>query len=99
VESCESVRKLGVRVDYERLIRIRSELVSTQLEIADKPEERVAVLTDHVARATELLRELRIKHDLGLNSEAEVLQATNLVLDAKIRLLRERSAQKAATKP
>ncbi len=82
----------------EVVVDAKTELINAQSEATDNHEDRVALLTELVKVTTERLRTTEARQKAGIATEAAVLQARSLFLDAKIRLLRERGTQKAATK-
>ena len=81
--------KAGV-VPCEVLVGAEIDLVSAQLDAADKPEERIAVLERGVKEETDFLKIVEARFNAGTVSDADVRQARSCLLDVRIRLLRER---------
>jgi outer membrane protein TolC len=79
--------------DFEPVFDVQTELASARLEATDKHEERVALLTELVKGASERLRVTDDKYKAAMVGDVAPLQARSLLLDAKIRLLRERSME------
>jgi hypothetical protein len=84
--------------DHRTLGLAQAELLKAKLDVAEKPEERIAVLEEHVRLATTILTETNNRWKAGVLHESEVLDAKANLLDVKIRLLRERSKVKAPAK-
>jgi hypothetical protein len=79
------------RQDSRLLALAQAELLNAKLDAAEKPEERIAVLEEHVKLATTILSETDNRWKAGVVHESEVLQAKANLLDVKIRLLQERA--------
>ena len=79
--------------DFEPVFDVQTQLANARLEASDKHEERVALLTDLVKGASERLRVTDDKYKAAMVGDAAPLQAKSLLLDAKIRLLRERGTE------
>ena len=77
--------------DHRTLGLAQAELLKAKLDAAEKLEERIAVLEEHVKLATTIFTETETRWKAGIVHEAEVLDAKASLLDVKIRLLRERS--------
>jgi outer membrane protein TolC len=69
---------------------VETDLVNAQLDAADKPEERIAVLERGVKEESEFLKMVEARFNAGTVTEADVRQARSCLLDVRIRLLRER---------
>ena len=82
--------EMGVTT-LEALVAAQNELVSAQLEATEKPEERVALLTDQLKIATACVKLTQGRFESGNITQADVYRATSHFLDIKIKLLRERS--------
>ena len=67
-----------------------TDLGNAQLDAADKPEDRIAVLEEGVKRETDFLKIVQARFDAGTVTKADVRQAQSCLLDVRIRLLRER---------
>jgi outer membrane protein TolC len=76
----------------------QAKLLKAKLDAAEKPEERIAVLEEHVKLATTIATETNNRWKAGVVHELEALDAKASLLDVKIRLLRERSKVKAPAK-
>jgi outer membrane protein TolC len=93
VASYETLYRTG-RAEFEPVFDVQTELANARLDATDKPEQRVALLEELVKGATERLRVTEDKYHAGLVGDAAPLQASSLLLDAKIRLSRERGERK-----
>ncbi len=67
--------------DHRTLGLAQAELLKARLDAAEKPEERIAVLEEHVKLATTNLTETSTKWKAGVVHEAEVLDAKANLLD------------------
>jgi hypothetical protein len=88
-ESRYSAKAIG----YIPVLDAKAELINTWLEETDKPEKRVALLTELEKGAAERLEIVKSEYKLCFMSEGDLLRARSLLLAAKIGLLRERSSQ------
>lgn len=79
------------RQDSRLVALAQAELLKAKLDAAEKPEDRIAVLEEHVKLATTILAETDNRWKAGVVHETDVLDAKANLLDVKIRLLRERS--------
>ena len=77
-------------IPNEYLVGAETDLVNAQLDVADKPEERIAVLERGVKGNSEFLKIVEARFNAGTVGTAEICQARSYLLDSKIRLLRER---------
>ncbi len=93
VEIRESEYRVGT-IWCEAVVSAEVALLNAQADAADKPEERVALLTEGVKRESALLKIVKVRFQAGTVSQADVYRARSLLLATKIRLLRERSRQK-----
>jgi hypothetical protein len=86
------------RLGFESLAAAHDELLKAQLELADKPDQRVALLKAQVQVSQDILKiaEMRVKG--GVASQADALQAKAHYLAIKIHLLRELARQTPQTK-
>jgi outer membrane protein TolC len=78
-------------VDISRVTSAENELFNAQLESADGPEKRVALLTKQLEMADDVVKLSKLKLDTGLATHWDVDQAKTAYLGVKIKLLRERS--------
>lgn len=83
----------------EDVVSGQNQLVAAQLDSTDEPERRIALLTQQVELASTLLKMAEQRHEAGLMTIADLYRAKSCLLDAKIRLLRERTKQRAQTPP
>jgi hypothetical protein len=84
-------------VGFERLFSAQMELCDAKLDAADTPKERIAVLTEQLklAESAQQITEMRRAVGAAGTNPADPLSAKSLCLKIKIRLVRERSRQKA----
>ncbi len=97
VELCHADYGLGM-IRCEDVINAETELVDAQMEATENPGERIARLTEGVKRETELLKIIQSRREAERVSLANVYRAKSLLLNTKIRLLRERSKQRTPTR-
>ncbi len=97
VKHDEAHYRAGV-TDCESVVNTETALVNAQVEATDSRDERVALLTEALKRETALSKIVDGRLQAGSVSEADVYRARLLLLDARIRLLREGSLWGAATK-
>jgi hypothetical protein len=84
--------------DSRLLALAQAELLKAKLDATDKPEERIAVLEEHVKLATMILTKTHNRWEAKFVHESEVLDAKANLLDVKIRLLKERAKMNAPAK-
>ncbi len=77
-------------IPCEFLVGAEVDLLNAQLDATDKREERIAVLEEGAKRRAELLKTVEGRLKAETTTEADVYRARSLLLDAKVRLLRER---------
>jgi outer membrane protein TolC len=75
----------------EAVVGAQTELLHAQLDAAERPAERVALLTEHEKRVADFLKLTEGRFSTGTATQADVYRAKSLLLDAKIKLLRERN--------
>jgi hypothetical protein len=83
---------------FDSVAAAQEELLAAQLESTDKPEERVALLKEHLNIVESLCNSADKMFKGGRVSRPDVLRAKSRYLDVKIKLLRESSRLKALTK-
>jgi outer membrane protein TolC len=84
--------KQGI-VDFPKIADAQDALVNAQLELTDKPEERIALLKTQLEASENILKIAEEKSKMGMGSQADMLRAKAHCLDIKIRLLQEHSRQ------
>jgi hypothetical protein len=84
--------------DLRALAFAEKELVDAKLDSTDMPAERITLLNEELTRSEHFLAVAEARVRAGAASEVEGLQAKALVLDVKIKLLRERGKAKTAAK-
>jgi outer membrane protein TolC len=89
VEVCSAQYRVGANT-FLSVLGAQDELVSAQLDATDKPEERVALLTNQVKIATDVLEVVQSHEKTARATQADVCRAQSHLLDIKIKLLRER---------
>jgi outer membrane protein TolC len=77
------------RMDGEDVIAAETDLIHAQLDATNKREERTALLSAAVKRATEFLKIADVKYQAGTVTQADDLRAKGLLLSARMELLRE----------
>jgi hypothetical protein len=84
-------------VDFDQVCMAQMDLYDAKLDATDKPNERIAVLEEQLkmAESAQKLVEMRFATGGAGTTQANVLSAKSLCLKIKIRLVRERSKQKA----
>ena len=85
-------------IDCMAVIGSETDLLNSRLDVADKAQERIVVLTEALHRATALLRIAGNRFQAGKGGTDDLYRCELLVLDAKIRLLEERNLQKPSAK-
>ncbi len=95
VAYCRTEFAVGMR-RCEAVIAAETDLVNAQMDAANKPEERIAMLTERVKSQTEFLKIVEGKRQMEAVGLANVYRARSLLLNTEIMLLRERSSQKKA---
>ena len=85
----------AARIGIERVLDAQTELLNAKLDVTDGHKERLTLLTELVKVATDRVAAVEARYKAGIATQAVLLQAHSLLLDAKIRLLRERIAPKA----
>jgi outer membrane protein TolC len=104
VETLKSLVELYVqyyregKIDITPVIGAQTELVNAQLDAAEDREERIALLTERLNAVTSFLKLAEQRWMAGMSSQADVYRAKSLLLDTKIKLLREQGARKARPK-
>lgn len=88
----------GGKIDITPVIGAQTELVTAQLESTENPDERIALLTERLNAVTSFLKLAEQRWMAGMSSQADVYRAKSLLLDTKIKLLREQGARKARPK-
>ncbi|HVS36986.1 MAG TPA: transglutaminase domain-containing protein, partial [Gemmataceae bacterium] len=78
------------KIALDPLFAAEKELATTELDMQDKKEDRVALCQKIVDRAQEIKQIAEKRLDAGLGSPADVLQAEYELLDAQIHLEREK---------
>ena len=78
------------RLEFEPVFDVQVQLANARLDATEKHAERVALLEELVKGAAERLRVTEDKYHAAIVGDASPLQARSLLLDAKIRLSRER---------
>jgi hypothetical protein len=86
-------------VPFESLAAAQNELIDAQLDSTDKPEERVALLTQQLKIAEGVVDYSERKFMAGFRmTKTDVLHAKSHYLDVRIKLLRERGKLKPVIK-
>jgi outer membrane protein TolC len=104
VETLKSLVELYVqyyregKVEITPVIGAQTELVTAQLESTENRDERIALLTERLNAVTSFLKLAEQRWAAGMSSQADVYRAKSLLLDTKIRLLREQGARKTQPK-
>jgi len=94
---CKGEFEMGM-MHAEAAIDADADLLKARLDAAAKPDERIAILSEHVKGQTELLKLIEGRRQAATVGLVNVYRARSLLLNTKIMLLRERSLQKAAKK-
>lgn len=84
--------------DITPAIGAQTELVNAQLECTEDRDERIALLTEQLQSVTVFLKLAEGRFNNGMTTQADVLRAKSLLLDTKIKLLREQATRKARPK-
>ncbi len=71
-------------------------IAQSGLEVYDKPEDRIALLTDYIASAKAMEQIFKAQFEAGRVAETDMHHATYYRIDAEIQLLK---AKRAAEKP
>jgi outer membrane protein TolC len=85
----------GGKIEITPVIGAQTELVTAQLEATENRDERIALLTERLNAVTSFLKLAEQRWMAGMSSQADVYRAKSLLLDTKIKLLREQGARKA----
>jgi hypothetical protein len=80
----------------ERLFDAQKRFVQSGLEVFDKPEDRITLLTDYVAMAKDAEKVFQAQLQAGRVAQADAHLATYNRIDAEIQLLK---AKRPAEKP
>jgi outer membrane protein TolC len=83
------------QVDFVKLVRAELAAIKATLQLSETHEERVAALQKYVTTAEKLLRMAETRAKAGLGSPVDLLEAKNLLLEARIELLKEELKVKA----
>ena len=94
---CKAEFALGA-MRCEAVIDAENDLIRAELEAADEPETRIALLTAHVKSQTEFLKTVEYRRQTETLGLANVYRARTMLLNTKILLLQERREQTAAAK-
>ncbi|MGO8749555.1 MAG: TolC family protein [Thermoguttaceae bacterium] len=90
VDVCWSQYRAGSNT-FSTVVGAHDQLLSAQLDFTEKPEERVALLTNQAKTATEYLELTQGRFKTGITTQADIYRAQSHLLDIKINLLRERN--------
>jgi hypothetical protein len=77
------------RVDMGRVVRAQRELLKATVDLDESPDKRLAALEKVRDHAKLIVQIAKSRFDLGKNTEADLLEATAILLEARIDLLRE----------
>jgi hypothetical protein len=83
--------------DIDAVLSAQNQLIEAELESADEPAKRVALLTRQLGMVDRLLKVAEAKRAAGTGTEVAVYQGKSLQLKVKIKLLRERNRCKPST--
>jgi outer membrane protein TolC len=75
--------------DLNNVVAAQNELTAARLDSTGEPDKRVALLKEQLEAANRLLKATEARFAAGRVSDVDVYRARSLVLDVKIRLLRE----------
>jgi hypothetical protein len=89
---------LGGESSFERYISASEELLNAQLEAAEKPKDRVALLKKHLQLAEDVLRRSEVRAAGGDSVPGDQYRSKARYLEIKIKLLREDAAQQPQAK-
>ena len=84
--------------EFRALALAQTDLLAAEFDATDDASERIVLLERELKVATDALDTAERKVQAGRANAVESLQAKALVLDIKIKLLRERSKAKTAAK-
>ena len=84
--------------EVDAVVSAETALINAQVNAADTSEAKILVLTNAAKKETDLVKITEAKFNAGAVGSAEIDRARSLLLDAKIRLLRERTLQKPVRK-
>jgi outer membrane protein TolC len=84
--------------EVDAVVSAETALINAQVNAADTSEAKILVLTNAAEKETDLVKITEAKFNAGAVGSAEIDRARSLLLDAKIRLLRERTLQKPVRK-
>jgi len=90
--------KVGMLADVSQVFSAENELCNAQLEVTDEPEKRIALLTEQLRTANELLKVAQARVDAGTVTEVDIFRAKSVHLGLKIKLLRERGRKSPPSK-
>ena len=82
----------------DAFVSAETALVNAQVNAADTAEAKILVLTNAAKKETDFLKIVEARFQAGTITQAEVCRARSVLLDSKIRLLRERGLQKVQDK-
>ena len=86
------------RSDFRPLALAQTDLLAAEFDATDDANERIVLLERELKVATDALDIAERKVQVGRANAVESLQAKALVLDIRIKLLRERSKARTAAK-
>ncbi len=89
---CKAEFALGA-MRCQEVIDAETDLIRAELDAADKPDERIALLTAHVYIQTQFLKTVEYRRQTETLGLANVYRARSMLLNTKVRLLQERRAE------
>jgi hypothetical protein len=95
VEALTAQSRTGA-AEVAQVFAAENELCKALLDSTDEPEKRIALLTKQLDKMNRLVQMTQALVKAGIVSQADLLRAKSLYLDVKIKLLRERNANRAA---
>jgi hypothetical protein len=84
---------LGGEASFERFVAASEELLNAQLETAEKPKDRIALLKKHLQLAEEVLRRNEKRVAMAMGQSEDLYRSKARYLEIKIKLLRESAQQ------
>jgi hypothetical protein len=78
-------------IDFDRFCKIKAFLLKTNLEMTEKPDERIAVLEEHLKIAENLFEFVERRHKCGVLTESDLRKSKTALLSIKILLAKEAS--------
>ncbi len=91
VREYEALSQAG-RIDYYYVVDAQNALVDAKLDLAEKPEERVALLTEKMKFAEANWERTGRRFETSLAAKSDLLWARAFLLDTEIGLSQERMA-------